>query len=229
MGVRRLRRCAAEALFRARVLPYDRPMALPVSELRDAAGASIDASIAALIARAESGDAAARSELFAALYERLHHLARREVARYGDALTLSTTTLLHEVYLDMSQREGPTFPDQARFLAYAARAMRGVVIDHLRERQALKRGGHLHITDLDTHAADALPWQDNLLPIHEALEELEALDPALAQIVDLKFFCGFSLVEVAALQRVSERTVQRHWEKARALLHQALRPADTAG
>jgi RNA polymerase sigma factor (TIGR02999 family) len=188
--------------------------------------AGIDASIAALIARADAGDAHARSQLFAALYDRLHRLARREILRHGGAQSLSTTTLLHEVFLDMSQREETRFPDQARFLAYAARAMRGVVIDHIRARQAQKRGGDLHITTLDTEAADAVPLSDDLLPIHDALEELESIEPGLAQIVDLKFFCGFSFAEIAAMQQVSERTVQRHWEKARLLLRHTLRPAD---
>jgi RNA polymerase sigma factor (TIGR02999 family) len=191
-----------------------------------ATDAGIDAPIAALIARADAGDARARSQLFAALYDRLHRLARRELFRQGGAMSLGTTTLLHEVFLDMSQREETRFPDQARFLAYAARAMRGVVIDHIRAHQAQKRGGDLHITTLDTEAADALPLSEDLLPIHDALVELEALQPELAQVVDLKFFCGFSFAEIAAMQQVSERTVQRHWEKARLLLRHALRPAD---
>ena len=177
-----------------------------------------------LLARADAGDRQARGEIFAALYERLHRMARREVGRHGGALTLGTTTLLHEVFLDMNQREDTRFPDEARFLAYAARAMRGVVIDHVRERQALKRGGDFHITSLDTDVAEALPWTGDLLPIDEALEELALLEPGLAQVVDLKFFCGFTFAEIAALQHVTERTVQRHWEKARLLLHRALRP-----
>lgn len=187
----------------------------------DAASALIDASIAALMVRADAGDAQAGAQLFALLYQRLHRLARREVARHG-ALTISATTLLHEVYLDMSQREQTRFPDQARFLAYAARAMRGVVIDHVRERQAHKRGGQFHITRLDTEAGEALAWDEGLLPLHEALEDLASLEPALAQVVDLKFFCGLSFVEIAALQQVSDRTVQRQWEKARMWLHREL-------
>lgn len=180
--------------------------------------------VASLIARADAGDAQASSELFAVLYERLHRLARREIGRNGGALTLGATTLLHEVYLDMSQRQDTRFPDEARFLAYAARAMRGVVVDHVRRRRALKRGGDVHITGLDTDAAEALPWSgDEVLPLDEALQELERIEPVLAQVVDLKFFCGFTFSEIAALQHVSERTVQRHWEKARLLLHRALR------
>jgi RNA polymerase sigma factor (TIGR02999 family) len=188
-----------------------------------APAAAVAPPVAALMARADAGDAQARSELFAVLYERLHRLARREIARHGGALTLGSTTLLHEVFLDMSQSQETRFPDEARFLAYAARAMRGVVVDHVRERQALKRGGDLHITGLDTDAAEALPTDQDVLPLDDALQELELLEPDLAQVVDLKFFCGFTFSEIAALQHVSERTVQRHWEKARLLLHRALR------
>ena len=188
-----------------------------------ATDAGIDAPIAALIARADAGDAQARSQLFAALYDRLHRLARREIFRHGGAMSLGTTTLLHEVFLDMSQREETRFPDQARFLAYAARAMRGVVIDHVRARQAQKRGGDVHITTLDTEAAEALPLSDDLLPIHDALEELESIEPGLAQVVDLKFFCGFSFAEIAAMRGVSERTVQCTWEKARIYLQGCIR------
>ena len=98
-----------------------------------------------------------------------------------------------------------------------------------RPRQAQKRGGDLHLTTLDTEAADALPLSDDLLPIHEALEELESLEPGLAQIVDLKFFCGFSFVEIAAMQGLTERTVQRDWEKARIFLLGALRRDELPG
>ena len=189
----------------------------------DGAAPAADGALAALFERADAGDARAKEQLFAALYQRLRRLAQREIARRGGMLTLGATTLLHEVFIDMSGREGTRFPDQGHFLAYAARAMRGVVIDHVRERQALKRGGHLHITALDTATAESVADHVDLLPIHAALEELEQVEPALAQIVDLRFFCGFSVAEIAALQNVSERTVGRQWEKARALLHRALR------
>jgi RNA polymerase sigma factor (TIGR02999 family) len=189
----------------------------------DGAAPAADDPMAPLFERADAGDARAKEQIFAALYQRLHRLARREVARRGGMLTLGATTLLHEVFLDMSGREGTRFPDQVRFLAYASRAMRGVVIDHVRGRQAEKRGGLLHITALDTATAESVADRVDLLPIHDALEELEQVEPALAQIVDLRFFCGFSVAEIAALQNVSERTVSRQWEKARTLLHRALR------
>jgi RNA polymerase sigma factor (TIGR02999 family) len=104
--------------------------------------------------------------------------------------------------------------------------MRGVLIDHVRERQAHKRGGQFHITALDTAAADAIAADQSLLPLHEALEALGAVDAELAQLVDLKFFCGFTFGELAAMRGVSERTVRRDWEKARLLLHQAIGEAE---
>jgi RNA polymerase sigma factor (TIGR02999 family) len=160
--------------------------------------------------------------LFTSLYHELHRLARREAARAGPGAVLSATTIIHEVYLDMSQRDALAFPDRGRFLAYAARAMRAVVIDRARASGAQKRGGGLDITSLDTETAESVAEPGLFADIGAALDELAALEPALANVVDLKFFCGFSVAEIAALQGVSERTVQRQWEKARLLLYRAL-------
>ena len=179
-------------------------------------------SIAAMARRAESGEAGAHDPLFALLYAELHRLARREVRRHGPHQTLGATTLLHEAYLDIRRRDALAFPDAGRFLAYAARAMRGVVIDRVRARSAQKRGGALAITSLDTGNAEQFEQPELLPRIGEALDELAGLEPELAHVVDLKFFCGFTMAEIAALQNVSERTVQRQWEKARLLLHRAL-------
>ncbi|MGB8990040.1 MAG: ECF-type sigma factor, partial [Candidatus Sulfotelmatobacter sp.] len=99
-----------------------------------------DATIPWLIGAAEQGDAAAADALFSALYAELRQLAKRELARPGAAVSLSATTLLHEAYLDMAARDGPSFPDRARFMGYAARVMRGLIIDHARQRHAQKRG-----------------------------------------------------------------------------------------
>jgi RNA polymerase sigma factor (TIGR02999 family) len=179
-------------------------------------------SIAAMARRAESGDAAARDQLFALLYADLHRLARREVYRQGPQARLGATTLLHEAYLDIRGRDGLAFPDKGRFLAYAARAMRGVLIDRVREGRAQKRGGAVAITAFDTETAEHCQQPESLPRIGEVLDELAALEPELAHVVDLKFFCGFTMAEIAELKNVSERTVQRQWEKARMLLHVAL-------
>jgi len=179
-------------------------------------------SIASLISAAEHGDRSAREALFTALYTELHRVAKRELSRPGAPVTMGATTLLHEAYLDMADREGPAFPDRARFMGYAARVMRGLIIDHARNRRAQKRGGQFEITSLATEVAESAVDGRELTRVSEALEELAKVEPPLAEIVDLKFFCGFSFAEIAAMQGVSERTVQRSWEKARIYLHRGI-------
>lgn len=181
---------------------------------------------ASLLASADGGHRPPSEALFALLYSELHRLARRELARSGTGVTLGATTLLHEAYLDIAARERHVFPDRARFMGYAARVMRGLIIDYARGRQALKRGGHFEITSLAPEAAENLADGTELTRIGDALDELAAAEPVLAHIVDLKFFCGFSFGEIAAMRGVSERTVQRHWEKARLYLHRALEDAN---
>ena len=175
-----------------------------------------------LIGAADRGDRSAADTLFSTLYAELHRLAKRELAKQSLPVTLSATTLLHQAYLGMAEREGSSFPDRARFMGYAARVMRGLIIDHARNRQAQKRGGQFEITSLRDDVDDSADYQE-LKSISETLEELARVDPALAEIVDLKFFCGFSFAEIAAMRDVSERTVQRNWEKARIYLHRKLR------
>ena len=133
-------------------------------------------------------------------------------------VTLGATTLLHEAYLDISGREGMSFPDRARFMAYAARVMRGLIIDYARNRQAQKRGGNFELVPISADVALAVPDSRELQRLGDALDELAKVDPALAEIVDLKFFCGFSLEEIGAMRGVTERTIQRQWEKARIFL-----------
>jgi RNA polymerase sigma factor (TIGR02999 family) len=177
--------------------------------------------IAALIDLAESGDGASAGKLFTLLYRELHRLAKRQLARQGD-VSISATTLIHEAYLDMAAQEGRSFPDQGRFMAYAARVMRGLIIDHVRNRLAIKRGGQFELTSLTTNVADVANDDHELMRISHALDELSVVDSSLSQIVDLKFFCGFSFAEIADMLGSSERTVQRKWEKARIYLHGSL-------
>jgi RNA polymerase sigma factor (TIGR02999 family) len=161
--------------------------------------------------------------LFAALYHELHAIAERELRRGGSELTLGTTTLLHETYLNIAHREGVEFAARGQFLAYAARVMRGLMIDYARRRQAKKRGGEFHITSIVDEVADESHELGEVLEqVGTALEILADVDPRLAQLVDLHFFCGFSFSELAALRGVSERTVQRDWRKARLLLYRTL-------
>jgi RNA polymerase sigma factor (TIGR02999 family) len=178
--------------------------------------------LTALVQRAESGDAEARNALFEALYAELHRLAQGHLLRSGRHLTLGATTLLHEAYLDIAGREALAFPDRQRFLAYASRAMRGLIVDYVRTRCAQKRGGEFTFTSLEDAGAEAQADTSDLEALMPALDELSAVDPALAELVDLKFFCGFSFEEIAAMRQVSARTVQRDWAKARLVLHDAL-------
>jgi RNA polymerase sigma factor (TIGR02999 family) len=183
--------------------------------------------IPSLMAAVEQGDQSAVEPLFAALYNELHRLARHELSRQSAPVSVSATTLLHEAYLSMAGPGGSnaSFPDRARFMGYASRVMRGLIIDHARNRQAAKRGGQFEITSLRTDIIDSLVEEEvrELVSIGAAVDELAAADSVLAEVVDLKFFCGFSFAEIAAMRGTSERTIQRQWEKARIYLRRALR------
>jgi RNA polymerase sigma factor (TIGR02999 family) len=183
----------------------------------------VNASISELIRTADTGDAAAADQLFVELYRELHALAERE-RRRGFDVTLGTTTLLHEAYLKIAAREGMEFANRSHFLGYAARAMRGLVIDYCRRRGAQKRGGEFKLTPLDAGlAAAGIDAPESLEALGAALDTLGQASPELAELVDLHFFCGFSFAELAELRGVSERTIQRDWRKARLLLHRTLK------
>ena len=164
--------------------------------------------------------------LFSTLYSELHRLARRQLAGQFIPGRLGATTLLHEAYLKMAKGADHSFPDRPRFMAYAARVMRGLIIDHARARHSAKKGGRYHITavtldNLESNLENTVNPRELAL-INDALEELTLVEPELATLVDLKFFCGFSFAEIAEMQMISERTVQRKWEKARIYLHQSI-------
>jgi RNA polymerase sigma factor (TIGR02999 family) len=148
----------------------------------------------------------------------LRQLAERQLRR-TQGVSISPTTLLHEAYLGMSGREA-VFPDRQRFMGYAARVMRGLIIDFVRERRALKRGADYQITELPAEVA--APQDLDLPRLSDALDELAARDPRLAEVVDLRYFCGFTFEEIAAQRGASVRTVQRDWEKARLILFDGL-------
>jgi RNA polymerase sigma factor (TIGR02999 family) len=184
---------------------------------------SMEPAISSLMAAADRGDGTAREALFSMLYADLHRMARRQLARGGIPVTISATTLLHEAYLDIAARSGASFPDRARFMAYAARVMRGLIIDHARSRSTQKRGGQFEFTSLKTEFGEEPVDDRELSRLSDALDQLALVEPSIAEIVDLKYFCGLSFAEIAALRNVSERTVQRGWDKARIYLHGSLR------
>jgi RNA polymerase sigma factor (TIGR02999 family) len=171
-------------------------------------------------APAAAVDGGRAEALFAALYAELHRLARAQL-RGNSGASLSATTLLHEAYLSLREREAAAFPDRERFIAYAARAMRGLVVDYVRNRRAQKRGGEFHLTAFDTKIAEGIADED-VPQIGDALAALAQVEPQLAELVDLKFFCGMTIAEIAALRGVSERTVRRDWLKARVYLRRDL-------
>jgi RNA polymerase sigma factor (TIGR02999 family) len=182
----------------------------------------MQSTLSSLFKAAERGNLSAADALFSVLYSELHRMAKRELARQGVPVSLGATTLLHQAYIEMAEREGVSFPDRARFMGYAARVMRGLIIDHARRRQAQKRGGQFELTSTETELGQ-IPIDQDLTRIGEALDQLAKTDSSLAELVDLKFFCGLTFVEIASLRGISERTVQRQWEKARIYLHRSIR------
>jgi RNA polymerase sigma factor (TIGR02999 family) len=167
------------------------------------------------------GNAEPRTDLFTTLYSQLRQIAQSALRRSGPQLTISPTTLLHEAYLRISPREALQFPDRAHFMAYASRAG---AHHRLRSRTASAEARlGLRIHSVPTNAAELAVGEAELTRISDALDELSSADAALAELVDLKFFCGFSFAEIAAMRSISERTVQRDWNKARLYLHEVLR------
>jgi RNA polymerase sigma factor (TIGR02999 family) len=173
------------------------------------------------MAPTDAREGSENERIFAALYGDLRDLAERQLRRSPGA-SISATTLLHEAYLGMSGNSA-VFPDRARFIGYAARVMRGLIIDMVRARRALKRGSEFHITQLPTEIEEPRADEGELSRLSEALDELAVHDPRLAEVVDLKFFCGYTFEDIAAQRGISPRTVKRDWEKARVLLFQQLR------
>jgi RNA polymerase sigma factor (TIGR02999 family) len=162
-------------------------------------------------------------QLFAAIYDELRILARRQVARLSPGQTLSPTALVHEAYVKLADASGGSLRDEQHFRALAARAMRQVIIDYLRRRHANKRDPGLPATTLSDVAIAGEPSEEDLLALDEALKQLEALDERQARIVEMRFFAGLDVEEIAATLGISDRTVKREWQKARAFLFATLR------
>ena len=174
-----------------------------------------------LIDSAEPGNTGAHDQLFETFYGELRRMAARELRRNA-AATLTPTTLLHETFLSFSRRESAAFIDRARFMTYSAHAMRGLIVDHLRNRNAQKRGGAFQFTSLPTELQHVADDDVQLEKLNEALDGLARIDARLAECVELKFFCGFTFSDIARMWEVSERTVQRDWDKARLLLNRLM-------
>lgn len=172
---------------------------------------------------ARGGDRDALDRVLSTLYQELHQMARRQLAG-NQGMTLDATALVHETYLKLAGGRDARFNDRGHFFAYAASAMRSVVVDYARQRLARKRGGDLHrVTDLPDNLAGSLRLDDDTLALDAALSRLEAVDTRLSQLVELRYFAGLSEAEIAALLERSERSIRRDWQKARMYLLASLR------
>jgi RNA polymerase sigma factor (TIGR02999 family) len=183
--------------------------------------------ITLLLARANDGDSGAVEAIFEALYPDLRRIAHARLTRHVRNTMLDTTALVHECYLKFAQTDRLSPADRTHFLAYAATAMRSIIVDFARARAAERRGGDaVHLT-LNTQLADGLPQPadgaDEILGVDAALKDLAKLDARLARVVEMRYFGGMNDLEIAAALGITDRTVRRDWEKARLLLAAALR------
>src|SRR5271163_2010897 len=177
-----------------------------------------------LLGRIKAGDTQARDALFAAAYSELHRLAHARLRDGGRNTVLDTTCLVHESYLRFVRSGELRAEDRRAFFAYASQVMRSVIVNSIRDRIAQKRGGDAVPITLSTQiGANIAGDEETILKVHEALEVLEEADPRLAQVAQMRYFGGYSEKEIAESLDVTERTVQRDWEKARLILAAALR------
>ena len=175
-----------------------------------------------LLHSARVGDTEASSQLFELVYGELKRMAHHRLHRRGGVGEFDTTALVHESYLRLS-KHGQLLPsDRAAFFFYVGRVMRNVVVDHVRERLAQKRGGNELFVTLTTGVEGETFDDERLLAVNSALDALERVAPDFHQLVEMRYFAGLSVREVAELRGVSTRTVQREWEKARAFLRQLM-------
>ena len=186
---------------------------MPLQE--DAVGAG---EVPRLLANWGAGDRAAADRLFAVLYDELHRVAHRALADQRREETLQTTALVHELYVRLVAGFRPADADRRRFFGAAAKVMRRILVDRARERMAEKRGGGQRPQSLDENAAAVSADAAEAMAVDEALVALERHDERWAELVELRFFAGFSVEETAELLGVSARTVKRDWQKAHALL-----------
>ncbi len=178
-----------------------------------------------LIQRLRAGDAAAKDALFAHCYPELKRLAHsRLMMASSGAATLDTTALVHDVYLKLAGMGGIAASSRAHFMAYAAHTMRSIIIDIIRARSAEMRGGNAPHLSLDTDLSERIgESEETVLDVNGALDQLAEIDPRLVQVVEMRYFAGFSEQEIGAALGVSERTVARDWQRARVLLAASLK------
>ena len=178
--------------------------------------------ITQLLRSANAGDTNASRELFSRMYADLKRLAHGNLYRNGGRAELNTTMLVHESYLRLAARGGLAPQDRPAFFAYVGKVMRSVVLDTVRERRAEKRGGGVEPLQLTTGVASEVIEDEQLLAIDEALDALERLAPELRKLVEMRYFAGLTVAEISEASGRSVRSVERDWEKARALLRKLM-------
>ncbi|MBA3345598.1 MAG: sigma-70 family RNA polymerase sigma factor [Gemmatimonadales bacterium] len=179
--------------------------------------------VSALLADWRGGDAGAMDRLLPLVYHELRSIAHRQLLSERPGHTLSTTALVHEAYVKLVDQTRAQWTDQAHFLAVAARAMRRILVDYARKRQAAKRGGPQQPVTLEESAVMAEDRADALVALDEALTRLATLDERMGQVVECRFFGGLTEEETASALQVTSRTVRRDWAKAKGWLYQELR------
>ena len=179
--------------------------------------------ITRLLVSIREGDRDALNRLFPVVYAELRALAHRQVARIRPADTLQTTALVNEAYLKLLGAARPAWQDRRHFFAVASRAMRQISVDYARSQATQKRGGDAPVLTLDEQRLPLADRAHDLVVLDQALTELESVSERPARVVELRFFGGLSVEETAAVMDLSERTVKREWQKARAFLFDALR------
>lgn len=178
--------------------------------------------ITQLLQRAANGESAAANQLMPVIYEQLHALARRQLYGEQQAPTLSATALVNEAYLLLFGDAELTWLDRGHFFAYAAKAMRNILIDHARQRLTEKRGGQVARVDIAEVEIGADDESIDLLAMDQVLTQMAQVHPRLVQVVELRFFAGLSVEEAAQSLAIDARSVKRDWQKARAYIHRAL-------
>jgi RNA polymerase sigma factor (TIGR02999 family) len=174
--------------------------------------------VAGALLALDDRDSSELDRAFAAYYPELKKIAHARLRGTGLNESIQTTALVHDSYLKLAAGPGITFGDRLQFFAYSSRVLRSIVVDMVREQRALRRGGGAEIVTLDTAAAEGLPASVDIEIVNDALDDLAKLDPALARLVEMRFFGGMTEDEIAEALGASVRTVSREWRKARALL-----------
>lgn len=177
-----------------------------------------------MLQQIERGDAQAANRLLPLVYEELRRLAAQKMARESPGQTLQATALVHEAWLRLGGDRQATWQNRAHFFAAAAGAMRHILIDNARRKNALRHGGQAERVHLDLDSLELAAGMDDgqLLALHEALDGLAAHDIVKAELVKLRFFAGLTMIEAAKVLGLSEPTAKRHWAYARAWLYREI-------